>query len=182
MPMEGLNPRPNFQEEMRQARNAEEALLAVLNACARVTREISDINWNSPEAFGSWISRLQGQRSENKIVLALECLSFLNLKECVISLLLVRANLKKVNLSNAILDHIYMQEVYLQEADLSGVDFNKAVLKEVYLQKADVSGADFNRAILQDVHFHQSILEGTVFKDLDTANLSESANEDNDKS
>ncbi|MFW5766292.1 MAG: NACHT domain-containing protein, partial [Coleofasciculus sp.] len=41
MPMEGLNPRPNFQEETRQARNAEEALLAVLNACARVTREIS---------------------------------------------------------------------------------------------------------------------------------------------
>lgn len=38
MPMERLDPRPNFQEEMRQSRNAEEALLAVLNACARVLK------------------------------------------------------------------------------------------------------------------------------------------------
>jgi len=43
MPMERLDPRPSFQEENRQARNAEEALLAVLNACARLTKINSKI-------------------------------------------------------------------------------------------------------------------------------------------
>ncbi|MBN3927550.1 hypothetical protein, partial [Nostoc sp. NMS4] len=43
MPMDRLTPRLDFQEENRQARNAEEALLAVLNACARVTKTVSKI-------------------------------------------------------------------------------------------------------------------------------------------
>jgi hypothetical protein len=50
MPMERLTPRPDFQEENRQARNAEEALLGVLNACARVTKTVSKIQWHTPES------------------------------------------------------------------------------------------------------------------------------------
>jgi hypothetical protein len=46
----------------QQARNAEEALLAALSACARVTKEISNINWPSEAAAGVWLARLDGQR------------------------------------------------------------------------------------------------------------------------
>ncbi|MFP4101302.1 NACHT domain-containing protein, partial [Coleofasciculus sp.] len=67
MPMEKLEPRPNFQEENRQARNAEEALLAVLNSCARLTEKLSEIKWHSLDAFGTWISRLQGQRIDKDV-------------------------------------------------------------------------------------------------------------------
>jgi hypothetical protein len=38
IPMESQIPRSNFHIELFQARNTEEALLAVLNACARVTK------------------------------------------------------------------------------------------------------------------------------------------------
>ena len=35
----------SFMEQSRQARNAEEALFAILNACARFTHIKSKINW-----------------------------------------------------------------------------------------------------------------------------------------
>jgi hypothetical protein len=66
MPMDLLSPRPSYHEETRQARNAEEALLAVLNACAQTSRELSHIDWPQAEsangsktAFGAWLKRLQ---------------------------------------------------------------------------------------------------------------------------
>ncbi|MGB7440036.1 MAG: hypothetical protein WA919_03130 [Coleofasciculaceae cyanobacterium] len=85
LPMEDLmvKQKLNFRSAMQQARNAEEALLAVLNACARVTQEISTIKWPSPESFGAWICRLRGQRADDENLLALECLSFLDLQNCV---------------------------------------------------------------------------------------------------
>jgi hypothetical protein len=106
MPMEKLEPRPNFQEENRLARNAEEALLAVLNACARVTEEISHIEWHSPEAFGAWISRLQGQRIDAYAeVFCLSCLSFLDLQGCILVWKdFVGANLEGAILEGAILE------------------------------------------------------------------------------
>ena len=84
MPMEKIEPRPNFLEEKRQSRNAEEALLAVLNACARTTEEISNINWHFPGDFGAWISSLQPQRIEWDNTLAFQCLSWLNLENCTL--------------------------------------------------------------------------------------------------
>jgi uncharacterized protein YjbI with pentapeptide repeats len=99
---------------MQQSRNAEEALWAVLNACARVTQEISLIKWPSPESFGAWISRLRGQRAEDKNVLALECLSFLDLHDCVLGF----QDLYGANLRGANLEGVTLHEVNLSEANL----------------------------------------------------------------
>ncbi len=63
MPTERLDPRPAYREESRQARNAEEALLAVLNACAQVAETISQIQWPDSAAFGAWMARLQGENT-----------------------------------------------------------------------------------------------------------------------
>ncbi|NJM74300.1 MAG: NACHT domain-containing protein, partial [Scytonema sp. RU_4_4] len=97
MPMEELK-LDNFKEQNRQARNAEEALLAVLNACARVTEEISHIKWHDSviqtsgeeekeyfKDFGIWISRLHGQRVDyGNEVFCLNRLSFLDLQNCIL--------------------------------------------------------------------------------------------------
>ena len=70
MPMESINPRPDYQEECRQAGNAEEALLVILNACASHTRAISNINWQSKSSFAKWLSRLQNHTADNdKIII-----------------------------------------------------------------------------------------------------------------
>jgi hypothetical protein len=81
LPMEQLQIVP-FKQAMHQARNAEEALLAALNALARVTGDISEIRPSTPTSFGAWFKRIQGQRTGVQSVLAAGCLSFLNLAAC----------------------------------------------------------------------------------------------------
>ncbi len=62
MPIELLQVAP-FREALFQSRNAEEALLAALNACASVTGIVSKIEHPDPTAFGAWFKRIQGQRA-----------------------------------------------------------------------------------------------------------------------
>jgi len=159
MPMEGLNPRPNFQEEMRQARNAEEALLAVLNACARVTREISDIHWHFSEDFGIWISRLQGQRFNP--LFCLNCLSFLDLRCCFIGYQnLFKANLYGANLYGANLYGANLTVANLQGANLQGANLTVANLQGVNLEGANLTVANLQGVNLQGVNLEGANLEG----------------------
>lgn len=139
MPMEGLKNRPNFQEEMRQARNAEEALLALFNACGRVTKEIFSIQWPSREAFGNWLARLQGQRIDLKPMFVLNCLSFLDLQNCLLihrdlyRANLERANLERANLEGAFLDGANLERANLVGANLVGANFKYANVKGTIL-------------------------------------------------
>ncbi|NER94108.1 MAG: pentapeptide repeat-containing protein [Symploca sp. SIO1B1] len=179
MPMECLTDIPNFHEKMRQARNAEEALLAVLNACARVTKEVSEIKWPSPDAFGAWISRLQGQRIGGENVLVLDCLSFLDLQGCILQIRdffranleranLERANLKGVNLYKAILEEAILEEAILERANLKGVNLEGAYLEWAILYKANLEGANLKGAILYKADLEGANLEGVI---LEGANL-----------
>ncbi|NES22514.1 MAG: hypothetical protein F6K41_27245 [Symploca sp. SIO3E6] len=174
MPMERLTPRPNFHEEMRQARNAEEALLAVLNTCARVTKNVSEIQWPSSEAFGAWISRLQGQRIGAKNVLAFDCLSFLDLQGCILLIRdfyranFVQSNLEGANLEGANLQEANLQEANLQEANLQEANLQKANLQEANLQEADLQKANLQKANLQKANLQWANLERA---NLEGANL-----------
>nr|WP_232224226.1 pentapeptide repeat-containing protein [Mastigocladopsis repens] len=168
MPMEELKLK-DFKEETRQARNAEEALLAVLNACARVTKEISQIKWHDSiiktpgeekteyfKDFGVWISRLYGQRvNYNDQVFCLRRLSFLNLQNCI----LIRKD---------------FYEADLREADLSGADLSRAYLSGAYLSRANLSGANLSRADLSEADLSRAVLRGAVLRgaDLSGADLS----------
>lgn len=82
LPMEKLS-LATYHEANRQAKNAEETLLVALSACACCTEERSKINWPTPEAFGTWLHRLRGQRSGFSPCLA--ALSFLDLEACILS-------------------------------------------------------------------------------------------------
>ena len=59
MPMEQLNLK-SFKDELYQSRNAEEALLVALNACAILTQTLSTIKDPFDAAFGAWFN--QGYR------------------------------------------------------------------------------------------------------------------------
>jgi uncharacterized protein YjbI with pentapeptide repeats len=177
MPMERLTPRPDFQEENRQARNAEEALLAVLNACARVTKIVSKIQWHTPEAFGIWISRLQGQRIDtNADVFCLNCLSFLDLQGCVLVFKdfykanLERANLEEANLEGANLVEANLVEVNLVKANLEGANLEGANLEGANLVEANLEGAYLIEANLVEANLVEANLERA---NLERANLAE---------
>lgn len=164
MPMEQLRPRPSYQEAYRQARNAEEALLAIIHACAIYTQRVSTVNWPSPDTFGSWIRRLQGQRIGADNVLSLSCMGLLNLKNCTLyfsdfyeanfaQAKLDKAKLDRANLVGAILNH-----VSLTHTSLVGTILNRASLIQANLSNAILNGASLNNAVLD-----QSILINTSF-------------------
>lgn len=148
MPMERIAPRPSYQEEDRQARNAEEALLATLNACARITRNMSRINWTKTESpqdkntsAGAWIARLRGQRMSSEVgAVTVEALSYLDLSNCCLDVCdlfaasLVGSDLSGANVANADLFH----------ADLSGANLEGANLKGANLDGAYLEGALFS--------------------------------------
>ena len=168
MPMERLTPRPDFQEENRQARNAEEALLALLNACARVTKTVLKIQWHTPEAFGIWISRLQGQRIDTYAndVFYLNCLSFLDLQGCTLILKdflaanLERANLQGANLQGANLQGANLEWTHLEWTHLEGANLEWANLVGATLVRANLQGANLEEAHLVGANLEWANLEG----------------------
>ncbi|MHC5756701.1 pentapeptide repeat-containing protein [Nostoc sp.] len=175
MPMERLTPRPDFQEENRQARNAEEALLAVLNACARVTKTVSKIQWHTPEAFGVWISRLRGQRLDyNDDVFCLNRLSFINLQNCILVFQdfykanLEGANLERANLIGANLERANLVGANLEGANLEGANLERANLERANLERANLERANLERANLVGANLEGANLEGA---NLEGANL-----------
>jgi uncharacterized protein YjbI with pentapeptide repeats len=168
MPMERLTPRPDFQEENRQARNGEEALLAVLNACARVTKIVSKIQWHTPEAFGIWISRLQGQRIDTD-VFCLDCLSFLDLQGCV----LVYKDFYQANLEGANLEEANLGGANLERANLGGANLEQANLEGGNLVRANLVRANLLEANLERVNLERtSLVEANLVEaNLERANL-----------
>ena len=160
-PMESIAPRPAFQEEVRRARNAEESLLAVLNACAWVTRKCSNIDWPSREAFGEWLSRLQGQRANASNALAFRCLSWLNLEDSILYVKdLLAADLQYTNLKNAKLTYVNFARANLHRANLKGTILRQAELKRANLGGANLGGANLEGTILIGANLAGANLEG----------------------
>jgi hypothetical protein len=142
-PMERLNPRPDFHEEKRQGRNSDEALLAVLNSCAQINESISNIECLTRDSFGNWILTLQKQRTGRDNVLALSCLSYLDLENCILDMKdFYGANLSRVNLKRA---HLYYSNLTRAE-----------------LFEANLEGANLKRANLEGANLKGTILEGKV--------------------
>ena len=160
LPLESQRSRSKFDIELFQARNTEEALLAVLNACARVTKVTSEINWEYRNTFGAWISRLQGQRIGVENVLALKCLSFLNLQDCLLYVRdFIGANFAFSNLKNAELNFANFAAANLKGANFQGAILSKTILSQANLSQANLSQANLSQANLEEVNLEEANLE-----------------------
>ena len=179
MPMELLGIK-TYHEQSHQARNAEESLLISLNACARLTNKLSRIHWPTPEAFGTWIARLQGQRIKNDKFLIFDCFAFLDL--CEVNLLsrelsganLSGANLSGANLSNANLSGANLSDTNLSDTNLSGANLWAANLSVANLSGTDLADANLSGSNLFGANLSGSNLFGANLSDanLSIANLS----------
>jgi Pentapeptide repeats (8 copies) len=128
LPMELLN-LPTYHEANRQARNAEEILLAALSSCALVTQELSQIKWPEPESFGRWLCHLRGQRLNLTFTLCIDSLAYLNLQNCVLMCQdLINANLVGASLSRSLLNGAVLAGANLAGANLAGANLYAANL------------------------------------------------------
>lgn len=173
-PFDLLKQRSSFQEEKRQARNAEEALLILLSICAGITKSISTIDWPTSISFGEWISFLQGQRPANPVVL--DCLSYLDLQGAILEIKdlygakleytnlskadLLMANLEGASLKGAILDKAILKGANLQDANLENACLKEANLQEAYCQAANLQHTNLSGANMQDAIFRKANLKG----------------------
>lgn len=173
MPMELLRLK-DFQEENRQAINAEDSLLAVLGVFQRVTKILSKINFPDPAAFGALLARLQGQRIGNSNPISFHCLSYLDLSGCVltergfIGANLVRANLEGANLRGANLEGANLRGANLEGANLLGANLERANLRGANLRGANLLGANLLGANLERANLERASLERA---NLERANL-----------
>jgi uncharacterized protein YjbI with pentapeptide repeats len=179
MPMERISGY-SFWYISFMARNSEEALLFVLSACACLTELISKIEYPSPSAFGSWLSRLHSQRVEVD-ALSLKCLRFLDLQGCILYMKdLFRAdlegtNLKKAELAQAILVGSNLKQVILEEANLVRANLEQANLEKANLEAANFELANLNEANLKQASLKRANIQGVRFwkANLEEADLRE---------
>jgi uncharacterized protein YjbI with pentapeptide repeats len=160
MPMEQLHVVP-FKEAIFQSRNAEEALLVALNACARVTQQISRIEQPDPTAFGAWFRRIQGQRTGPESVLAAQCLSFLDLSEAILDIGdLYGADFHYSNLQDVKANFACFGQAHFGKADLSGAILVGATFEGAILRNATMRGAMLAFAKLEGAKLEGAKLEG----------------------
>lgn len=165
MPMERINPRLAYYDETLQARNAEEALLATLNACARVTQQLSKIKWPSPSAFAEWVSRIQGLTYGVDNPLFMECLSFLDLHDCQLHVHNFQyANFYGANLENSNFKGSQLRNVCLEKAILKNATLIDANLMNANLIQANLEGANLNYAYCTNASFEQANLKDASLK------------------
>ena len=185
LPMEEINGL-TYPQMTEQARNADEALLICLNACALVTEELSKIDAKDKTGFGTWFNRIQLQRKDDSNCVAYDCLSYLNLSHSILftqdlfktnlsycnlshglfDLSIARcSNLKNTDLISANLFDVNLVQTNLTNANLTKADLTKADLTKADLTKADLTQADLTNTDLTDAYLLEANLTGANLTD-----------------
>lgn len=162
MPIEKLEPSLKFHEANRWAINAEEALLAALTACAQITQNLFKLDLPTPESFGAWIKRLQGQRTGAENVTALLSLSFLNLSHARLDFI----DLYGVNLDQSSFARAHLYGANLRNTQLDKVNFRKARFTEPFFRRAQLSETNFQQATFRGADFGGARLARVNFVDV----------------
>ncbi|QXI26137.1 pentapeptide repeat-containing protein [Pseudomonas vanderleydeniana] len=149
MPMEKVASAITFHDCAHQARNAEETLLATLNACAIAVETVSKIDHPDRTAFGTWLKRIQKQRSGPESGIALNCLSWLDLSGVSLDF----ADLYGADIAHSILDNIQAFRIVLGRARAYKTSFKNAHMEESYLNSAFLKHANFAGSYLELSNF-----------------------------
>lgn len=165
-PVERLEQRPaTFREELRRARNADEALFAAAAACAEVTAERTQVFWPTRTAAGEWLRRLQGQRSGPKNGVILGSLRRLDLADCVLDGL----DLYATDLSASVMPR-HVRGAWLELANLAGVDLSGRTLSGANLSGTNLSGANLSGADLTGADLTNANLRHAMLADVSLEN------------
>jgi hypothetical protein len=150
-------------QAMYQMRNSEETLLACMNACARVTQQLSMISQPNPTALGAWLRRVQGQRTGGDSALAVSCLSRLNLPGAVLHV----SDLYRADFSYSNLAHLQAVYACLALCNLRHAILTGAELIGARLDRTDLSGANLTGATLIKASLRGCIMRDTILEDAD---------------
>jgi len=129
----------SFSEQQSYVRNAEETLLACLNACARISQEITKISWPSETAAGEMILRLQGQRKGPPNKPVMKCLSY----TCYDGQCFDMADLYKSEMNNSSFVMSKLKYTMMMYANISESSFVSASMDGININSANIKGSIF---------------------------------------
>lgn len=127
----------SFAEQQSYVRNSEETLLACLNACALVSREITLLRWPSETSAGEMIARLQGQRKGPPNRPVMNCLSYMNFDGQYLDI----ADLYKAKMHHSSFMHAHLNYAMMMGSDLTRAIFETAQMEGVNLSSCNLSEA-----------------------------------------
>jgi uncharacterized protein YjbI with pentapeptide repeats len=187
MPMERLK-LETYRQQAEHARHAEIALVACMNACARVSGERSRVDWPAAISFAVWLKAAQGHASEVLFAVLASCLSHLDLSgvDLLISDLsradlqdsdlggsnLDQSILAAANLTGARLRNTNLAGANLASAHLTGADMTNASLTTAQLASADLSNSNLQGAWLNGARLHDAVLRAANLGDAKLAGAS----------
>ena len=162
MPMHLLGDRLSYFQEVHRARNAEEALLACISACARITGDLNNIDWPQESSAGDWFCRLRGQRVSVE-TFSMRRLNHINLEGQT----LLYQDLTFADLSGANLVGADLRGAGLASANLRNADLSRANLSLARLFNVDLTGANLSLAKLRYADLRDAVLDGTNLQGAD---------------
>lgn len=168
MPMEKITTLVSFPDSLFQARNAEESLLAAMNACALASSQISNILHPNKVAFGTWLKRIQQQRTGPEHTLLLSCMSWLNLSGICLDL----ADLYAADISNSNLEKAFGFRIALGRATAIDTNFSNVNFNDAFFCLGDFERANFANARLQQANFDDTTCTEANFAGADLSNAS----------
>jgi hypothetical protein len=170
VPIERLPSRPErFCQQRDHVRNTEVAVLVLMSCCARVTRELSRVDWPDLTSLGTWLYRVQEQRDGPRGSIVLQHLDYLCAPRSVLHIHdLYRANLSHSDMDGAKFDLANMATACANGASMRGAVFMEAYLSQTDFEDADLHQAQFRRANLEGANLDGANLDGA---NLDGANL-----------
>lgn len=148
IPMEKTEPRGSFYEEIRQARNSEESLLAIVNACALVTKQLSRFEIDDNFAMNGLLLRLGENGALVDGSVFSDILSVTDFSNYAFTVSLVDCNLSGSKFENADLSDVNLSRAVLTGTDLQGANFRGANLARADLTGANATGANFSSAFM----------------------------------
>ena len=159
MPFEEISEVKTFREKVIQSRNAEEALLATLNACSRSSGKLSKINWRKDGNACRWLSGLIGVFPEG--YLARDALGYLRFTGCKLTFM----NFTRAVLTGADLSHCLLHFIFGYYADFSHATLRNASLLSGSFDFANFSAADMRKVTIKHTGFSRASFIGSKLQD-----------------
>jgi uncharacterized protein YjbI with pentapeptide repeats len=154
-----------YREMARQARNAEEALLAIHFCCASKVKQRSEIGWPNRYSMRDFL----GRTDQGMINIVKSCLGWLQARNQVLFCI----NLESSNLTETDLMGSELIFARMLGADLTAADLSFATLMAADLRGAQLVGAVLDGTDLEDADLRDTDLKGASLlqTNLDGVNL-----------
>ncbi len=138
----------NFREAEQRSRNTQVSLFAVLSACGRVTKELTQPHWPNSSSAGTLFLNIFGQITPLTWEIPLICDWFYFQGQILRGLPRAPKSITSSDFRDADLSGANLSNINFFNTNLSGVDFSESNLSYSFLSRVNLSSSNLSNANL----------------------------------